>query len=93
MANLTFIKPEGKSRYIVTSNDVDTGWITCALWGDDIIHVHDNGVCVEIHFIHGAVWEVSFDGADNTWQVDDVDGDTTISDNAELAILIEDLRG
>lgn len=93
MANLTILQPQGKVRYVVTSNDVNTGWVTCGFWANDIVHVHDTSIYVEIHFSHGVIWDVSHNGADNTWQVDNVAGDTSIASSAELAILIEDLRG
>lgn len=94
MANITILKPVGTSRYEVTSNDVDTGWVTCGFWPEDIIHVHkEDGDFVEVHFSHGAIWELSFDGADNVWQVDNVAGTDTITSNAHLATLLQNLRG
>ncbi len=92
MANLTITSVPGKSKILMTSNNVDAGWDTCYFWKEDIFHIHEEGNHVELKWINGETRDMSFDGAEGTWKVDSVLG-TTITGNTQLASLLSDIRG
>jgi len=93
MANLTILKPGGATRFVIASNAVDTGWVSCAFWPTDILQVTDNGTTVEVLMSNGKVWEFAHTTVTGVWQVDNVGGTTSIASSAALATLLETIRG
>lgn len=91
MANITISSVAGDNKYLITSNDVDTGWGTCFFWSDEIFHVYDNDSYVLLTWHDGHKWELSFDGIDNSWQVYSV-LEVVITSNTQLAALISDMK-
>lgn len=92
MANLVFSPISGKNRWVVESNDVETGWDCDFIWPDQIDDVRlINGV-VLVHFHKGEDWELTHNGADGTWRVDEVNG-VSITNNDDLAEAIADIKG
>jgi hypothetical protein len=91
MANIVITKVEGKERWLVESNNVETGWDCDFIWADQIDDVRKNG-SVFVHFHKGEDWELTHNGNDGTWAVDSVDG-VSITNNDQLATAIADIKG
>lgn len=91
MSHLTITAVSGKNYYKVECNDSDFDWDYDFIWSDNIRDVKKNGA-VELIFKDGVPWELTFDGADNTIEVDSVLG-VTPTDNDHLATLIANLKG
>ena len=90
MANIVITK--ATTRFKVTSNDVATGWDYDYVWPEDIEHVQRNGLVVLSFRDERPDWELSHDGADNTWEVDTIDG-VTITGLDVLATEIANMKG
>lgn len=90
MANIVITKET--NRFKVTSNDVNTGWLYDYVWADDIEHVQRNGAVVLSFRDERHDWELSHDGADNTWKVDTIDG-VPITSLDILATEIANMKG